>query len=56
MELHHDHFRDSWARYRRGQIEMEGCDFGWVGDAGELRRLVVFDHLGPRRLSSDSPG
>ena len=56
VELHHDHFRYSWARDRRGQVEMEGCDFGWVGDAGELRRLVVFDHPGPRRLVSNSPG
>jgi hypothetical protein len=50
VELHHDYFRYSWARYRGGQIEMEGCDFGWIGDAGQLKRLVVFDHLGPRRL------
>lgn len=50
VELHHDYFRYSWARYRGGQIEMEGCDFGWVGDAGQPKRLVVFDHLGPRRL------
>lgn len=50
VELHHEHFRYSWARSRGGQIEMEGCDFGWVGNAGELKRLVVFDHLGPRRL------
>ena len=52
VELHHDHFRYSWARYRGGQIEMEGCDFGWVGNSGELKRLVVFDHLGPRQLPS----
>ena len=56
VEIHHDHFRYSWARYRGGVIEMEGCDFGWVGNAGELKRLVVFDHLGPRRLPIAGPG
>jgi hypothetical protein len=53
VELHHDHFRYSWVRYRGDQIEMEGCDFGWIDNAGELRRLVVFDHLVPRRLPSE---
>ena len=56
VELHHHHFRYSWARYREGQTEMEGSDFGWLGSAGELKRLVVFDHLGPRRLASVGPG
>jgi hypothetical protein len=50
VEIHHEHFRYSWARSRGSQVEMEGCDFGWVNNAGELKRLVVFDHLGPRRL------
>jgi hypothetical protein len=50
VELHHQHFRYSWARSRRDRIEMEGCDFGWVGNAGELRGLVVFDYVTPRRF------
>ena len=47
VDFHHDHFRYTWARYQGDQIAMEGCDFGWADDTGQLKRLVVFDHVLP---------
>jgi hypothetical protein len=47
VDFHHDHFRYTWARYQGDQLAMEGCDFGWVDAAGQLKRLAVFDHVSP---------
>ena len=47
VDIHHGHFRYSWARTEGSDIAMEGWSFGWMNAAGLISRIVAFDGLLP---------
>ncbi len=52
VDLHHGHFRYSWARSEQGRVAMEGWSFGWLADDGRIARIVSFDGLVPGAVRS----
>jgi hypothetical protein len=47
VEAHHGYFGFSWERVEDGVTAMEGWAFGSLDQDGEIRRVVVFEGLGP---------
>jgi SnoaL-like domain len=47
VDVHHAHFRYSWARSEGDEIAMEGWSFGWMDASGLVERIVSFDGLVP---------
>ena len=54
VDLHHGYFRYSWERVERGTTVMEGWSFGWLDEAGAIRRVVTFDRLVPGQPNGGS--